>query len=1305
MQGECLGPYRIDRELGSGGMGSVYEATLTKEAGELAAGTKVALKVVHPHLLETPGFFKRFLREAQVGQAIRHENVVRTLDCDQHFVDGRGQCFLAMEHVDGQTLAALLDEMDRLPEELCRHVGIEVCKGLVAIHDAGVVHRDLKPDNVLITPDHTVKIMDLGVALLVDEQLRLSQTGAFVGSVEYAAPEQFSGGEIEARTDLHALGVLLYELSSGVHPYRGNSYHDVVRRVCQGDATRLGHVCPQVSAFFEEVVHTLLVTDPRGRFASAAQLLEVLTNGERSAWWRGRSRHLREATRRPLRRVRIPRETAVYGRDGELDVLRSLYARAAAGEGQVVLVDGEAGIGKSRLIDELIGRLEADGADLNFLFGSYPPGGAASAAGAFSTAFREQLGEGGAAHYLADMPLLAPAFEALLRGDSVPTGAEPLTRQSMASCFVHVSRALAAERPTIVLIDDLHFAPEEARGLFTALATALAEQRLLLIGAQRPAAEEDWTAELLRLDHTTRLTVPRLGPKDLVHLLEDSLQSRHLAEELSAKIAVKSDGNPFFAFEIIRGLREGQFITRTADGTWVSTRAIDEIEIPSSVLDLVNARVVDLADDERDMLEVAACCGFHFDPLLVAEACDAEAIPALKAFGRIEKRHRLIRAAGRLYEFDHHQVQEALYQGLHDSLREHYHAALGEALARRHGADEREPGTLGGALCFDLCRHFLKGAQGAAALPFVRPAQEHLKESYLHAEYAALSEAALASEGLVEGADRARMLLGLTGVLDSLGRRGRQEECAIEAERVADASGDEEQREQAVREQARVLWRTSRFDEAEATYRRALDLSASRGDRSGEAEAHAGLGSVYQTMGRLPEAREHGERALAICRETGNRRLEAGVTMNLGNVSWAEGHLPRARELYERGRALHREVGNRAGEATATGNIGLTFSGERRIAEARAHDEEALALYRQIGDREGEARVTSYLGNLAYAEGRLTEARKLLHRALSLIVETGSKQGEASVILDLANILQDEGRHEESRERLERSLAISREIGYRRGESIATGNMGNVLLSLGRYSEAKEWYERHLELSVAMGDRAGEARATANLGTVAWTLGETTEAIPHYKRHVEIARETGNTASAAVILNSLGKLYREVGDRERAEECLTECLEICERIGDRRLEAAAHVALGALRAEAGEVDAGRASLERGRDACAEIDERMVHAIASCYLAGFTGGDVAAATAALGEVESRLDAQDRCRAHHLLWLATGDAAQLSEALSALDAWTEGAEDDAQRDRIRNMRIPREVLAARERQGDTRGENPDGPAGSDDSTRVR
>ena len=141
----------------------------------------------------------------------------------------------------------------------------------------------------------------------------------------------------------------------------------------------------------------------------------------------------------------MPRETALYGREDNQATLNALFQKAKDGDGQVVLVEGEAGIGKTRLVDEFVGHLQQRGEDINFLFGSYPPGGAATASGAFSTAYREQFGDAGLeetlAPYLMPTPVLIPAFAALLRGETSPDGAEPLTKDSLQTVFVHATRA------------------------------------------------------------------------------------------------------------------------------------------------------------------------------------------------------------------------------------------------------------------------------------------------------------------------------------------------------------------------------------------------------------------------------------------------------------------------------------------------------------------------------------------------------------------------------------------------------------------------------------------------------------------------------------------------------------------------------------------------------------------------------------------------------------------------------------------------------------------------------------------------
>jgi tetratricopeptide (TPR) repeat protein len=1256
--GTTLGPYRIDAELGAGGMGRVWRATVVRATAGLSKGSVVALKVVHPHLMDSPDFFKRFVREAELGRTVVHENVVRTYDA----VALRGRHALVMEHVEGQTLRSLLEELDRVPEELCRHIGREIARGLAAIHAVGIVHRDLKPENVIISRcaapehdhaverrgsktggsearvhhrcDHVVKIMDLGVARLVDEAARLSQTGAFVGSVHYAAPEQFGADGVDHRADLHALGLVLYELAGGAHPWLDDDYRVVLKKATHDAPRRISEINPQVSPFFEELVHKLLAKRPDERFASANEVVRILEAGEGGTWWRGREKALRMQTRRPLRRVRVPRETTLVGRDEELARLRAFYERAKSGAGQVVLVEGEAGIGKSRLVDEFVGSLTDGGEDLNYLAGSYPPAGAATASGAFAAAYREHFGAEGLDEtlrtHLEQSPVLAPAFAALLRGETTPAGAEPLTKDTLQTCFVHATRSLAASRPTIVLIDDLHFAPEEGRALFVSLALAVPGHRILLVGTTRPGDESRWAAEVERTGVLARLTLSRLGAKDVGRLLVNALRSERLADELGFQIVVKSDGNPFFVFEILRGLKEGRLLAQRPDGTWISTQAIREIKAPSTIEELVQARIADLDEDQRTLLEIAACLGFEFDAALVGDVAGLGLIPLLRTLGTIEKTHRLIRASGRLFAFDHHQLQESLYAGLSEFHRVAYHAAIARAIEARAGGTTADPKSLDGALCVDLAAHFLKGfacagygaertgtvpdagtgaglaggesgsALGAKAARYLDQALTHLEKAYRNGEALELIDRALAASGVAVGATRASLLLRKAQRLDLLGRREPQREALDEALSLADADGDA-----ALRARVRVslavlhssVWR---HEDAVARLLEALELARAAGAVVVESDAARNLGNAFDNVGRVDEARAQYERSLALAREGGEVDREASATINLGNVFLLLGRLAQAKEQFERGLVLARRCGNRRWEDVATGNLGIV--------------------------------------------------------AVSL------------------------GRYAEARERFERSLETAREIGDRQGEARATAGLGVVLFSLGRFAESWEFGERRLALVRETADRRGESLGLENLGALNRHVGRFAEARRLFEGALGIAREIGARHNEAHVLQTIADLDWEEGDVDASARATSEAIEIRRAVGGRDGEAESLCMRGTLAARLGRVDDARADLEAALAIARELSMPAVELKAVAELAGLPGGDVAAALATLAERADRIDVVTAMEVRFALWKATGDRAHLAEAKRLLDFLAEHAPPDSRGTMLSEVRLHREIVAA-------------------------
>ena len=350
MHGEILGPYRVEREIGRGAMGTVYLAHVVSEHAGLDVGAPVALKVLHPGVIAQPRAADRLRREASLGGRVRHPNVVSFYGSDVIEAPDGPRGYVAMEYVVGRTLRAMLDELGRVPEALLREIARRVADGLAAIHAAGAVHRDVKPENILVTPDNDVRIMDLGMVRLNNDAMSVTSDGDFAGSLLYAAPELFRGEHAGPASDLYGLGTMLHELATGEHPFAGRTPVDVITAHLSRPPATLRSIVPAVSPFLCAYVGRLLAKNPADRPSSAKDVSDTLREGERSTWWRGRSPGDTPGEC-VLPAVPVSRRARLCGREGQMDVLRAAWARALAGRGGTVLLLGEPGIGKSRLVD------------------------------------------------------------------------------------------------------------------------------------------------------------------------------------------------------------------------------------------------------------------------------------------------------------------------------------------------------------------------------------------------------------------------------------------------------------------------------------------------------------------------------------------------------------------------------------------------------------------------------------------------------------------------------------------------------------------------------------------------------------------------------------------------------------------------------------------------------------------------------------------------------------------------------------------------------------------------------------------
>src|SRR5262249_22548184 len=239
--GAVVGTYTIVREIGRGGMGRVYLAT------DARLGRTVALKALAPHLLRDPAQRERLRREARAAAMLSHPGICTVYALEE--VDG--DLFIATEFVDGRTLSEEIQSRHPRSSADVVRTAQELARALAAAHASGVVHRDLKPDNVMRTRDGRLKILDFGLARIESPRMPaglVTQPGVVVGTPAYMAPEQINGTAVDARADVFAYGVLMYEYACGVHPFEGGSPLAVVARVLESDARPLALRCPDLSS-------------------------------------------------------------------------------------------------------------------------------------------------------------------------------------------------------------------------------------------------------------------------------------------------------------------------------------------------------------------------------------------------------------------------------------------------------------------------------------------------------------------------------------------------------------------------------------------------------------------------------------------------------------------------------------------------------------------------------------------------------------------------------------------------------------------------------------------------------------------------------------------------------------------------------------------------------------------------------------------------------------------------------------------------------------------------------------------------
>ena len=680
--------FRVLAELGRGGMGTVYRVEDTLHGDRL-----VALKTIQMQGASTPELKLRFQEEFRAMAKLKHPNTVEVYDYGMLDAQTR---YLTMEVVAGKDLAQLL-RTGPLPLERVYGLLIQLLQALGFIHSRLYVHRDIKADNIRITEDGTLKLMDFGLM----EQLGIPSNGKLTGTPGYLPPEVPKGGVINASSDLYSLGCLAFEMLTGQLPFTGSVVEVIKAHINQAPPS-LRSLRADAPEALVTLVNRLLEKDQARRYQEASEVIADLAD---LAGLRIRRENLDQKRSYLM-------SSALVGRDQELALLESAFTECLAGQGRAVFVGAPAGVGKSRLVHELT--LHAKLADVPVLHGQCLETGmepyeplAQALRGVIPRSTEDELAQFG--------PVLAKLLPELVKlGIQPASPLEPsLERARLLETVTGWLRSVTERTPLLLFFDDLHWSDAQSLEVFNHVIRQTTDVKLFCLATFRsdeapPSSPLWYTIEegLTRDLKLKTFTLPQV-----LSLLQAMLREYRISSEFSQFLYESTAGNAFFITEVLRYLMEEGILIQM-DGVWVFPEHVGNLVLPTSVEAAIVRRLSQLSEGARKLARVASVLGRYqeLDQLLALSGLGEDEL--FVHLDELIERQFIIRQ-DQGYTFPHDRVREALYDDMADAERRDLHQRYAELIERQHDGDTS-------AVINELAYHFLRGHDMVKAFEYLR---------------------------------------------------------------------------------------------------------------------------------------------------------------------------------------------------------------------------------------------------------------------------------------------------------------------------------------------------------------------------------------------------------------------------------------------------------------------------------------------------------------------------------------------------------------------------------------------------------
>lgn len=1177
------GRYELKRPLGEGGRKRVYLVH------DLLLDAEIAFALLKVEGLDEAGL-ARVRREAQaMGRLRDHPNIVTVYDVGEE----GGTPYIVSEYLSGGSVAQLLARAPehRLPLDDAVRIALQVCRALAHAHTRGVIHRDLKPGNVWLAADGTAKLGDFGLAVAMDHA-RLTLEGMMVGTVAYMPPEQALGSSADARSDLYALGAMLYEMVCGRPPFVGEDAVAVISQHINTPPVAPRWHSPAVPPGLETLILRLLAKAPEDRPADAGSVAKALAAAAEEP-----PPPAAAPTPEPNPLDRLAGGVFV-GREQEIADLRSSFEDALSGRGSLVLLVGEPGIGKTRTADELAtyGRLRSAQA----LVGRCWEDEGAPAYWPWVQIIRSYvhdrepqalmsvMGPGAA-----DIAQVVSEVRERLPGLPTPPALDP--EQARFRLFDSITTFLknaSAVQPLVLVIDDLHWADKPSLLLLQFITAELRGARVLIVGTyrdvelgrQHPLAQT--LGELAREQLSRRILLRGLTEADVERFIQITAGISPPGDLVSA-VYRETEGNPFFVNEIVRLL--------VADGRLEHPEEVQHwsVSIPQGVREVIGRRLDHLSEECNRVLATASVIGREFRLDVLERVSDLAGDRLLEALEEAVGARVVVEVAGAAgrYSFSHALIRQTLYDELSATRRVRLHRRIAEVLEALFGAKPEHH-------LVELAYHFLQAAPGgevAKAADYAIRAGERAAASLAYEEAADQYERALQALELGEPPDagrRCELLLACGEAHLKGGDTPRAREAFRRAAEAARALGAPEPLARAAMGVGGgyVGWGIDTWTVDEELVGLLEEAAGALGDADSSLRA--------MVLGRLAVAiywSDPEERRLALSRQAvemaqrlrDRRTLAATLTTRhfaLWGPESVETRLPIATEIVR----LAEELDD-AEMALMGHRFRLADFLELGDIESADREFEALArIAEELRQPYSLWRVTMFRAMRAILDGRLADGEQLAGRALAVGQRIQSRNaaelyfGQLFVLRDFQGRLGElEGGIRHFADQYPDVLAIQSGIAF-------------AYAQLGRADDARKYFEkaaagdfqdfpRDAAWGVAMTNLAetcgylGDARRAAMLydllapyagrnvvlgpgaaslgpadhflGMLAATMGRTEEASAHFEAALALANRMGSRPLLARSQAACAKVLAAKGDRAGALTLLNQALASARELG------------------------------------------------------------------------------------------------------------------------------------------------------------